>query len=97
MPSGDLPSRFQERLVLSDQWRWSGIHYQRTAEAWLKNMDKRKATIMPILEATYGTKDADRWWMRWRIFFLAVSEMFGADEGREWGVGHYLFRPRIAA
>lgn len=23
MPSGDLPSRFQERLVLSDQWRWS--------------------------------------------------------------------------
>ena len=97
MPSGDLPSRFQERLVLSDQWRWSGSHYQRTAEAWLKNMDKRKATIMPILEATYGTKDADRWWMRWRIFFLAVSEMFGADEGREWGVGHYLFRPRIAA
>ena len=97
MPSGDLPSRFQERLVLSDQWRWSGIHYQRTAEAWLKNMDKRKATVMPILEATYGTKDADRWWMRWRIFFLAVSEMFGADEGREWGVGHYLFRPRIAA
>lgn len=97
MPSGDLPSRFQERLVLSDQWRWSGLHYQRTAEAWLKNMDKRKATIMPILEATYGTKDAGRWWMRWRIFFLAVSEMFGADEGREWGVGHYLFRPRIAA
>lgn len=97
MPSGDLPSRFQERLALSDQWRWSGIHYQRTAEAWLKNMDKRKATIMPILEATYGAKDADRWWMRWRIFFLAVSEMFGADEGREWGVGHYLFRPRIAA
>jgi len=97
MPSGDLPSRFQERLVLSDQWRWSGSHYQRTAEAWLKNMDKRKATIMPILEATYGTKEADRWWMRWRIFFLAVSEMFGADEGREWGVGHYLFRPRIAA
>jgi cyclopropane-fatty-acyl-phospholipid synthase len=31
--------------------------------------------------------------MRWRIFFLAVSEMFGMDGGREWGVGHYLFRP----
>ena len=94
MPAGDLPSRFQAHLELIEQWRWSGRHYQKTAEAWLQNMDNRRAAIMPILEATYGTDDATRWWMRWRIFFLAVSEMFGMDDGREWGVGHYVFRPR---
>ncbi|MDH3441228.1 MAG: cyclopropane-fatty-acyl-phospholipid synthase family protein [Gammaproteobacteria bacterium] len=91
MPSGDLPSRFQQHLRLVEQWRWSGKQYQRTAEAWLQNMDARKADVMPILESTYGQENASRWWMRWRIFFLAVSEMFGMDDGREWGVGHYLF------
>ena len=96
MPSGDLPARFQEDLELADQWRWSGKHYQRTAEAWLRNMDDRRSEIMPILEETYGADAARRWWMRWRIFFLAVSEMFGIDGGREWGVGHYLFRKNHA-
>lgn len=92
MPSGDLPSRFQEHLHLAEQWRWSGRQYQLTAEAWLQNMDARKADVMPILESTYGKGEANRWWMRWRIFFIAVSEMFGMDDGRDWGVGHYLFR-----
>jgi cyclopropane-fatty-acyl-phospholipid synthase len=92
MPSGDLPSRFQEHLRLVEQWRWSGRQYQLTAEAWLENMDARKGEVLPILESTYGQGEAGRWWMRWRIFFLAVSEMFGMDDGREWGVGHYLFR-----
>ena len=93
MPAGDLPARFQDHLSLVDQWRWSGRHYQQTAEAWLENMDRKRYAVMPILEETYGKADARRWWMRWRIFFLAVSEMFGMDDGREWGVGHYLFRP----
>ena len=92
MPSGDLPSRFQEHLSLRDQWRWDGKHYSKTAEAWLQNMDDSRQSIMPVLEATYGKREARRWWMRWRIFFMAVSEMFGMDGGREWGVGHYLFR-----
>ena len=92
MPSGDLPSRFQDHLQLVEQWRWSGKQYQLTAEAWLKNMDAKRAEVMPVLVSTYGKEDAQRWWMRWRIFFLAVSEMFGMDDGIEWGVGHYLFR-----
>ncbi len=94
MPSGDLPRRFQNHLQFVDQWRWSGREYQKTAEAWLQNMDERKASAFPVIADTYGKSQARRWWMRWRIFFLAVSEMFGAEEGREWGVGHYLFRPR---
>jgi len=96
MPSGDLPLRFQEHLQIVDQWRWSGCEYQKTAEAWLRNMDERRSTAFPVIAATYGTGNARRWWMRWRIFFLAVSEMFGTDGGREWGVGHYLFRNNVA-
>ena len=92
MPSGDLPSRFQDHLQLVEQWRWSGRQYQLTAEAWLENMDTKRAEVMPVLVSTYGKENAQRWWMRWRIFFLAVSEMFGMDDGIEWGVGHYLFR-----
>ena len=92
MPSGDLPSRFQDHLQLVEQWRWSGRQYQLTAEAWLENMDAKRAEVMPVLVSTYGKEEAQRWWMRWRIFFLAVSEMFGMDDGIEWGVGHYLFR-----
>lgn len=95
MPSGDLPLRFQEHLKLEEQWRWSGKQYQQTAEAWLQNMDARKSVAFPVIERTYGAENARRWWMRWRIFFLAVSEMFGTDGGREWGVGHYLFRSRV--
>ena len=94
MPADDLPLRFQDHLLLRDRWRWDGRHYQATAEAWLSNMDARKRTIMPILRQVYGDRDARRWWMRWRIFFLAVSEMFGTGRGDEWYVGHYLFQPR---
>lgn len=94
MPSGDLPLRFQEHLQLEEQWRWSGWHYHKTAEAWLRNMDARKARAFPVIEQTYGAESAERWWNRWRIFFLAVSEMFASNDGTEWGVGHYLFRPR---
>jgi cyclopropane-fatty-acyl-phospholipid synthase len=94
MPSQDLPVRFQQHLEISGEWRWAGTQYQRTAEAWLQNMDAREDRILPILERTYGAGNGRRWWMRWRMFFLAVSEMFGSHAGREWFVGHYLFRPR---
>jgi cyclopropane-fatty-acyl-phospholipid synthase len=92
MPSRELPLRFQDHLSIADEWTWGGVQYQKTAEAWLANMDARKDRIMPILESTYGSGNAQRWWMRWRMFFLAVSEMFASRGGSEWLVGHYLFR-----
>ena len=91
MPSNTLPERFRQHLALKSKWDWNGTHYQRTADAWLQKMDSNKSAIMPILNSTYGENDARLWWMRWRIFFLAVSELFGMNGGREWGVGHYLF------
>jgi cyclopropane-fatty-acyl-phospholipid synthase len=94
MPSEDLPLRFRQHLTPVDHWSWDGAEYEKTAEAWLRNMDARKYAIMAIFDGVYGNQDSNRWWMRWRIFFLAVSEMFGYDGGREWRVGHYLFQAK---
>jgi cyclopropane-fatty-acyl-phospholipid synthase len=91
MPSDDLPLRFQDRLQLIERNRWCGTHYERTSNAWLENMDARRAEIMTIFEQTYGRDDAARWFQRWRIFFMACAELFGLDGGREWFVSHYLF------
>jgi cyclopropane-fatty-acyl-phospholipid synthase len=91
MPSDDLPLRFQEHLRLLRRDRWSGKHYEKTANAWLSNMDNRKDQVMPILAATYGEADAERWFQRWRIFFMACAELFAYNNGREWFVSHYLF------
>ena len=91
MPSFDLPLCFQQRLKLTRQWAWNGRHYERTANAWLANMDRHKAQIWPILAQTYGETQALTWWVRWRVFFIACAELFGYDRGREWFVGHYRF------
>jgi len=96
MPSDDLPLRFQESLRLVRRHRWNGRHYQRTANAWLENMDARHGAIMPIMAATYGEERAAQWFQRWRIFFMACAELFGLEGGREWYVAHYLFERRDA-
>ncbi|MDE2219047.1 MAG: class I SAM-dependent methyltransferase [Gammaproteobacteria bacterium] len=94
MPSDELPLRFQDELRLQARWRWDGRHYERTANAWLANMDARRALIWPILERSYGAAEAQRWWSRWRIFFMACAELWGHDSGRQWWVSHYLFSRR---
>ena len=91
MPSDDLPLRFQDKLKLLNLWRWDGTHYEKTANAWLENMDIHQAEITPILAATYGDKNVEMWRNRWRIFYLACAELFGLKNGQEWWVSHYLF------
>ena len=91
MPSDDLPLRFQESLRLLNRYRWGGSHYEKTANAWLVNMDANRSRIMPILADTYGEANAERWFQRWRIFFMACAELFAFDNGSEWFVSHYQF------
>jgi cyclopropane-fatty-acyl-phospholipid synthase len=94
MPSDELPLRFQDDLRLEARWRWDGRHYERTANAWLANMDARRERVWPALEAAYGAAEAARWWSRWRMFFMACAELWGYDSGQQWWVSHYLFSPR---
>ena len=94
MPSDDLALHFQEDLRLVNRWRWDGTHYERTANAWLANMDKRRAQVYPVLVQTYGADNTALWWTRWRIFFMSCAELFGYDDGQQWWVSHYLFENR---
>ena len=91
MPSEDLLPAFGRDLCCIERWRLDGTHYQRTAEAWLARMDANSRLLRPVLAGTYGEDDAQLWWMRWRLFFLACSELWGYRQGSEWIVCHYLF------
>ncbi|MBS0452749.1 MAG: class I SAM-dependent methyltransferase [Proteobacteria bacterium] len=93
MPSDDLPLYFQDHLRLVQRWRWDGRHYARTARAWLRNMDAHRDALLPVVQAGHGGA-GELWWMRWRLFFMAVEELFDWNEGQQWWVGHYLFEPR---
>ncbi len=94
MPSTELFRSFNKELEVVDQWHWSGVHYQKTSEAWLANLDARKEEARRILTPVYGKDNVARWIQRWRIFFLAVAETFAYMDGSEWGVDHYLLAPK---
>ena len=94
MPADWLPYAFQRDLTVEEHWRVSGVHYQKTALAWLANQDAKKERVMEILRGAYGKKEAERWFHRWRLFFLACAELWGWDEGREWMVSHYRMKKR---
>jgi len=95
MPSDDLLLYFQKDLILEAHWRLNGKHYQKTAKAWLKNLESHRKEIMPILEEVYGTPNASRWFQRWRIFFIACEELWGYESGQEWLVSHYRLKYRL--
>jgi cyclopropane-fatty-acyl-phospholipid synthase len=89
MPAFDLLSRLAAgRLAVEERWWLDGTHYQRTAAAWRTNLESRHAEVRRVFRTHYG-RDADLWYQRWRIFFLACEELFGYAGGTEWGVGHY--------
>ena len=91
MPAENTLLHFQEHLRLEEQWRVSGVHYEQTANAWLRNMDHNAAAVMSVLRDAYGA-EAPRWFHRWRMFFMACAELFGFDAGTQWWVAHYRFQ-----
>lgn len=94
MPCEELLRRFDEHLVVTDQWRLSGTHYAKTSNAWLANLDANRDAALEALAASVD--DSHRALQRWRIFFMACAELFDFRHGREWGVSHYLLEKRDA-
>lgn len=94
MPSGDLLHKFDRHMRVESDWQVNGTNYARTAEAWLENMDRHKEAILPILAQTYGEGETTKWWVYWRVFYMACAELWGFKEGQEWMVSHYLMQRR---
>ncbi|KAF8893483.1 S-adenosyl-L-methionine-dependent methyltransferase [Infundibulicybe gibba] len=99
MPSHDLFLYFQSDLTLLRSWYLSGTHYSRTLEDWLTLQDKNGKVGLKELEADAVAKGKDavegrKAFYRFRVFYLACSELFNMDGGQQWGVGHYLFKAK---
>jgi cyclopropane-fatty-acyl-phospholipid synthase len=94
MPSDDLFLYFQDEFVLREHWRVNGLHYARTAEAWLANMERNKVQILSLFQEVYGPEETVKWYAYWKVFLIACAELWGYRQGQEWLVSHYLFESR---
>jgi len=93
MPSHDLIRQYPDLFAVEKEWTWNGVHYARTAEDWLANMDMNKDRVFELMSETYGPANAKLWVRRWRRFYLATAGLFGNDGGRTWAVSHYRLKP----
>lgn len=91
MPSDHLLLYYQSHLKLQAHWHVPGWHYQKTSEAWLDLTTHNKDDILAIFRSVYGHDQALKWWVYWRVFFMACAELFGHQHGEEWFVSHYRF------
>lgn len=91
MPGESLFSHYDDDLEIAKQWQWNGQNYEQTSNHWLENLDRNREQALQVLGNVYGRQQARRWLNRWRVFFMACAELFGADDGEQWFVAHYLF------
>ncbi len=82
MPSDDLFRHFEDDL----SHRGSLDAQRRPLQSkrlrrWLARMDQHRTEIMPLFAKTYGSAEALKWWVRWRMFFMASSELWNLSDG----------------
>ncbi|KNZ72767.1 Cyclopropane-fatty-acyl-phospholipid synthase [Termitomyces sp. J132] len=100
MPSHDLLTYFQSDLTLIKSWYVNGTHYSRTLEDWLKLQDKHSEEGIAELRSAAIAQgklpsEATKTFYRFRVFYMACSELFNMDGGQQWGIGHYLFKSEL--
>ncbi|KAH7439541.1 hypothetical protein KP509_04G066100 [Ceratopteris richardii] len=93
LPADNLLLYFQSHVSIEDHWNVNGKHYSKTSEEWLKRMDANVEKLEPLFHEIYGS-EAGKWWVYWRTFFIAVTELFVYNDGEEWMVSNYLFKKK---
>ncbi|KAG6911156.1 hypothetical protein DXG01_003896 [Tephrocybe rancida] len=104
MPSHDLfVSHIYDAQDIADsppvRWYINGTHYSRTCENWLQQQDKNATDCLAELRSDAIAKgqppsEAIKSFYRFRVFYMACSELFNMDGGQQWGLGHYLFKAK---
>ena len=99
MPSDDWFLHLQADLVCVDHWQLSGTHYEKTANAWIDNLNAHRDQVLDVLAADggggrKGRRHAKVWFRRWTAFFMGCAQLWGYRGGRDFGVSHYLFEAR---
>lgn len=93
MPSTNLLSLFDEQLKVVEHWDVPGIHYSKTAEAWLRKMKENETLVKQLFQVIYQDQSL-KWFVYWKIFFMACSELWKFRNGTEWMVSHYLLEKK---
>ena len=92
MPSADLLERTAPPgIVVEERQVVDGRQYAWTSEAWLARLDARRGAMLAVL-AESGHPAPKVQLQRWRMFFLAVAELFAWEQGRTWAVTHARLR-----
>ncbi|MDA9436490.1 hypothetical protein XH88_32795 [Bradyrhizobium sp. CCBAU 51627] len=83
MPSHHLVRQYADIFQVEREWRWSGTHYQRTANKWLANFDAHRRGRSML---------AERLWRGRRVVDAPLALILPRDRGpvrlRRWdGVG----------
>lgn len=77
MPCHDMISRLdQSPLQEIDRWVVNGTHYGKTCEAWLSKMYEHRPEILALFKQCYGEGEEEKWFQRWKLFYLACAELF---------------------
>ncbi|MGC6455059.1 MAG: SAM-dependent methyltransferase [Coraliomargaritaceae bacterium] len=91
MPAIDLlPTAAEKIFSVEADWPVNGRHYSKTLEAWLEKQDACEPQVLEVLRDCYGEQN-QLWLQRWRMFYMACSELFAFNNGNEWMVMHYRF------
>ena len=85
MPSAHIFHYFTDHMNVENYWAVDGIHYQKTARAWLDNMDQ-KSQIFKVLKTLW--RERLQKVLTIGIFFMSCEELWKYDNGSEWFVGH---------
>ena len=93
MPSANWLRQFDRHLYVEQEWQVNGQHYERTCEAWLRQLDSQQEPILRLFQQSMDRRAAVRQLNRWRMFFMACAELFAFDGGKDWLVHHYRFAP----